>query len=178
MSLVLAVVVVLYPVMGTSAAVSTKPPAASRMVVKAGDVRFRVLSPTGDPVKGVPVEILDAQGRATARAVTGEDGRCVLKGLAAGDYRLKAGVKPLLPVEVAEKGGLENLLLVVPAADGEEGSFLGLTGTQLTWVVVGGVAVATAITLPIALHDDDDDDEEAAAATTPTVRRRARRVSP
>jgi len=56
----------------------------------AAEIRGRVMGARGEDLARVQISILENQGKTITSAVTGEDGRFVIAGLAAGDYALQA----------------------------------------------------------------------------------------
>jgi len=173
LSAVLVVTLVMYPVVGAGSALGAEK-VAQKVIVKVGELKGTLLDTMGKPAAKVPVKVLAKGEKPVAAAVTAKDGTFAIKTLAVGDYTLKVGDKVPVAMTVAKKATLSHLLIIVPSkATYSAGQ---LSGTTLTWVIVGGVLVATAITLPLALSDGDDDDE--APASTPLKKRRPRRLSP
>jgi len=204
---VLAVALIAYPLIGTDTARGAEK-ATPTVKVKVGVLKGTLLDAMGKPVEKVTIEVLahgetggtslglesapkavspesareplpgvlGKDGEAAATAVTGKDGTFATKALAAGDYTLKVGTHNPLTLKVAEEGDLSHLLIIIPAK--AQYSAGAMTLMQQTWVVVGAVVVATAVTLPLVLNDEDGE-EAAAPSPTPTrARARRHRISP
>ena len=173
LSMVLTVALVLYPIVGTGSALGAEK-VAQKVTVKVGELKGTLLDTMGKPAAKVPVAVLAKSKKPVTATVTAKDGTFVIKTLAVGDYTLKVGGKVPVAMTVTKKATLSHLLIIVPSeATYSAGQ---LSGTTLTWVIVGGVLVATAITLPLALSDGDGDNDAPPPPTPP--KRQPRRLSP
>lgn len=131
-----------------------------------GRFRGQVLDAEGLSLDGAVVTVFQ-EGRQVARTVTDADGQFVFNGLSAGVYRVSAGPSSgfyrLWAPQTAPPAASQETTLVAsgPAVRGQTGGG-GLQALLTNPWVIGGV-IATAIAVPVAVHNAniDDDDEPA-----------------
>lgn len=140
---------------GAPASSPEKPLRMKPIQVKAGSLRGIVKGYTGKPYPKTTVELVDAKGKAVAKAVTNARGEFVLKDVPPGRYTAVIGGKARLPITMTKDATVTRLMVVPryaaepgappPAAGREE--WMGLS--TWTWVLIGA-GVAAAIAIPIA----------------------------
>ena len=146
---------VLHPhltVQGTAeAAVAGKAPQS--VFTKSGDLQGTLLNSNLEPTAGAEVNVVDANGKVVASAVTDKDGKFTLPDLEPGQYRLQIGEDVDLNLVVSDTSKVTNLRVVLPdgatvgaAGAGAAGglSFIQLGAIGLV-VVGGGIGIGYAV---------------------------------
>jgi len=133
---------------------TTAAAAPNSLEVKPGTLSIKVLDYRGKVMPEASLKLSNEAGNALATVKADKEGKCVLKDLEAGAYKLLVADRAILPFTVSDKAKVTNLIVVVPArpryAAGQLGGGIGAFLSN-PWVIAA--LVATAIAVPVALHD-------------------------
>jgi hypothetical protein len=128
-----------------------------RAVFNEGTVTVMVKDHIGKPLPKADVKLLSKKGKALQSLKTDAKGECSLEDVETGRYRLVVADRLMVPFHVSSKGKVSKLLVMVPDRPpygaGQFGHGLGFWLTN-PWVIAG--IVATAIAVPVAIHNSDD----------------------
>lgn len=132
---------------------TTAAAAPNSLEVKPGTLSIKVLDYRGKAMPEASLKLTNEAGKALGTVKADKEGKCALKDLKAGAYKLLVADRVILPFIVSDKGKVTNLIIVVPARPRYAAGQLGGLGAFLSnpWVIAA--LVATAIAVPIALHN-------------------------
>jgi len=128
--------------------------ATDRLEVKPGTLSVKVLDYRGEMMPEASLKLSNEAGKALGAVKADKEGKCALKDLKAGAYKLLVADRVILSFTVSDKAKVTNLIVVVPArpryAAGQSGGSLGAFLSN-PWVIAA--IVTTAIVVPVALHN-------------------------
>jgi 5-hydroxyisourate hydrolase-like protein (transthyretin family) len=117
---------------------------AQRLELKTEQATLVVKDHDGKPLAKAPVKLLDAEGKVVATLATDAEGKCQLKDIDAGKYKLVIAARATVSFSASDKAKVGRLLVMLPppaeyAAGGEKKAF---QMPALLTFIIGGVAVA------------------------------------
>lgn len=127
--------------------------ATDRLEVKPGTLSVKVLDYRGEVMPEASLKLSNEAGKALGTVNADKEGKCALKDLKAGAYKLLVADRVILPFTVSNKAKVTDLIVVVPARPRYAAGQSGGLGAFLSnpWVIAA--IVTTAIVIPVALHD-------------------------
>ncbi|MFH1732851.1 MAG: hypothetical protein ABIF82_14535 [Planctomycetota bacterium] len=131
--------------------------ATDRLEVKPGTLSVKVLDYRSEVMPEASLKLANEEGEALGAVKADKEGKCALNDLEAGAYKLLVADRVILPFIVSDKAKVTNLIVVVPARPRyAAGQFGGGLGAFLSnpWVIAA--LVATAIAIPVAIHNSRD----------------------
>jgi len=133
---------------------TTAAAAPNSLEVKPGTLSVKVLDCRGKAMPEASLKLANEEGKALRTVKADKEGKCTLKDLEAGAYKLLVAGRVILPFTVSDKAKVTDLIVVVPARPRyAAGQFGGGFGAFLSnpWVIAA--LVATAIAVPVAIHN-------------------------
>ncbi len=161
LKMVLTAVLAVYPNLATwrTAQAAETPEAPSGVFAKPGTLEGTALTSDLDPVVGVELKVIDADGNVLASAVTDENGKFSLPDLNSGQYRLLVGEDIELNLTVSETSMVTNLRMVLPEGAKVGAAGVAAAGGGLSFIQIGAIGLAVVgggFGVAYAVDDDDD----------------------
>ena len=134
---------------------TTAAAAPNSLEVKPGTLSIKVLDYRGKVMPEASLKLSNEEGKALRTVKADKEGKCALKDLEAGAYKLLVADRIILPFHVSDKAKTTNLIVVVPARPRYAAGQFGLGGLLSNpWIIAA--IVATAIAVPVAIHNNND----------------------
>jgi hypothetical protein len=137
---------------------STRPPVTDLALRDGGFLAGQVVDPQGVPLAKVRVSIQDEQGQEVVATVTDQQGRFAVAGLRGGVYPIVTPqarrIYRLWAPGTAPPSAQQGAMIVSGDTIRGAGGQGGLTSFLTNPLVIGG-AVATAIAVPVAIHNSN-----------------------